>query len=256
VTSAATSTCSRSAVRAAHLNGRKAVSCDFTVRTDRPEFDVAADYAREVMRATGVRRVRSTSSSRSTGAAPASSGGGACADQHRHARHRRARRRPRRARDRGAPLPADGPTATTRWTGRRTTRRCAEAVSGIATRDEQVWSSPTVRRSRRCRVRPLGHPPRFGGRRPDHRLLLGGVARDDRLRDVDDFLRTATGCARRCASTRLAIARRARSRRTCPGAQPGLAACRPASDSSRSARRRARQRRNPERREGWPSGAS
>lgn len=40
------------------LNGRKAVSTgDFTVRTDRPEFDVAADYAREVMRATGVRRV-------------------------------------------------------------------------------------------------------------------------------------------------------------------------------------------------------
>lgn len=40
------------------MNGRMAVSLgDFTVSTGRPEFAIAADYARAVMRATGVRRV-------------------------------------------------------------------------------------------------------------------------------------------------------------------------------------------------------
>ncbi|MFN8156428.1 MAG: ATP-grasp domain-containing protein [Candidatus Nanopelagicales bacterium] len=40
------------------INGRAGVSVgDFTVRTDRADFATAADYAREVLRATGVRRV-------------------------------------------------------------------------------------------------------------------------------------------------------------------------------------------------------
>lgn len=39
------------------VNGREGVSTgDFTVRTSRPEFEVAADYAREVLRPTGLRR--------------------------------------------------------------------------------------------------------------------------------------------------------------------------------------------------------